>query len=133
MRRTIAVIVLIAAAPAAATKATPPLPSEVRVDVPQDLGPQQVVVLTREFPVGGSSGWHQHPGIEIGHVLSGVTEMHTEGVTRRYTAGETFVVPREVAHNGINVGQEPTRIAITYLVDKDAPLRSDVPDLHTGP
>lgn len=129
MLRTIAVVVVIAAAPAAAVQPAPP-PSEVRVEVPQDLGPQQVVVLTREFPVGGASGWHRHPGVEIGQVLSGITEMQTDGAKRRYAAGETFVVPRGVAHNGVNVGREPARIAITYLIDKDAPLRSDAEDPH---
>ena len=126
MRRTVAAIVLAALSLAAA-----PAPAETRVEVPGDLGPQQVVVLIREFPVGGSSGWHRHPGVEIGQVLSGVTEMRVEGAARLYSAGDTFVVPRGVAHNGVNVGPVPARLAITYLVDKGAPLRSDAADPGT--
>jgi quercetin dioxygenase-like cupin family protein len=130
MYRTAALILLIAAAPATATEPSPPVPAETRVDVPEGLGPQQAVVLTREIPVGGASGWHRHPGIEIGQVLSGVTELRTLQESRRYAAGETFVVPRGVVHNGVNVGEVPSWIAITYLVDMGAALRSDAPDPH---
>ena len=47
-------------------------PQETHVDVPRGHGRQEVVVLERIFPVGGSSGWHVHPGIEIGRVVAGV-------------------------------------------------------------
>ena len=76
-------IVLTGAAPA------PPAPQVlVQAEVPQDHGAQAVTQLIRIFPVGGSSGWHTHPGIEIGHVLSGVTEMRlADGTRHRYAAG----------------------------------------------
>jgi quercetin dioxygenase-like cupin family protein len=128
MRRSIGILALLACGSAAAA----PPQGEVRVEVEHSRGPQQVVVLTREFPVGGSSGWHRHPGVEIGQVLSGVTEMRTAEGVMLYAAGDTFVVPRGVAHNGVNVGEEPARIAITYLVDKDAPLRADAIDPNAG-
>ena len=103
-------------------------PAETHVDVTRRHGAQEAVVLEREFPVGGESGWHVHPGIEIGHVVSGVTEMRTAtGEARRYGPGETFVVPRGVVHNGVNVGDVPARLVITYVIDKDAPLRRSVP------
>lgn len=104
-------------------------PGAVRVDLPHDQGAQEAVVLERTFPVGGSSGWHTHPGIEIGHVVTGVTELRTPGAPpRRYGAGETFIVARGAAHEGVNVGDEPARLVITYLIDKGAPLRAGVPD-----
>lgn len=104
-------------------------PGETRVSVPEDHGPQEVAVVAREFPVGGGSGWHAHAGIEIGRVVSGVTEMRLEsGEVRRYAAGETFVIPRGVVHNGVNVADVPARLVVTYLLDRGAPLRSDAPD-----
>lgn len=115
---------------AAATAAAPPPPSQTVVEVPQDRGAQDATVLQRVFPVGGASGWHTHPGYEIGHVVSGVTEMRTADGVRRYRAGETFVVPRGVVHNGVNIGNVPAVIVITYIVDRGAPVRSDVPDPH---
>lgn len=105
-------------------------PTETHVDVPQGKR-QEVVVVERVFPVGASSGWHTHPGIEIGRVVSGQTEMRTaDGAVRRYAAGETFVIPRGMVHNGVNVGTEPARLVITYLIDKGAPIRAEVPEPH---
>ena len=30
----------------------------------QDKGQQEVQVVKRTFPIGSSSGWHVHPGVE---------------------------------------------------------------------
>lgn len=115
---------------ASATAAPAPLPQETSVEVPQDRGPQDAIVLERVFPIGGASGWHTHPGYEIGHVVSGVTELRTAEGAARYRAGETFVVPRGVAHNGVNVGNVPVSLVITYIIDRDAPTRSNAPEPH---
>ena len=50
--------------------------------------------------------------------------------TRRLRPGDSFVVARGVAHNGVNLGKEPARLVLTYMVDKDAPLRTSVPAPH---
>lgn len=116
-----------AAAPLPAGTAPPVAPTVVQV--PADRGPQDAVVLERVFPVGGQSGWHTHPGYEIGHVVSGETEMRTAQGVVRYKAGETFVIPRGTVHNGVNPGGAPTVLVITYLVDRGVPVRSDAPAL----
>jgi len=98
-------------------------------DVPQDHGPQAVSQLLRTIPIGGSSGWHRHPGIEIGHVLSGVTDMRlADGSSLRHVTGESFVIPRGVVHNGVNAGKEPLLLVVTYITDKGTPVRIDMPD-----
>src|SRR5579872_2259469 len=103
----------------------------VQYEVPQDKGAQQVTVLTREFPVGGSSGWHTHPGVEIAYLIAGEMSLEESGrPTRRLVAGESFMVPRGVPHNGANLGTVPARLVITYVVDRDAPLRTPVPAPH---
>jgi quercetin dioxygenase-like cupin family protein len=114
---------LAAAALAASAPAT-----IAELDVPQDHGMQHVTVLVREFPVGGSSGWHRHSGVEIAHLLAGEMTLEQAGQpTRVLHPGDSFSVPRGLAHNGANVGKAPARLVITYLVDKDAPLRAPVP------
>jgi quercetin dioxygenase-like cupin family protein len=123
-------LALFACATAAAVQPAPRAPAPnppavVREEVPQDAGPQDVHVLTREFPVGGSSGWHTHPGVEIGYVLEGETEMRgAGGEPRIYRAGQIFTIPRGMVHNGVNVGQGPARLVITYVTDRGADLRS---------
>ena len=126
-----AVAAALLAAPLAAATPAPPPPMDVHVDVPQDKGPQHVNVLIREFPIGGSSGWHVHPGVEIAYLISGEMSLEEERKpTRRLRPGDSFVVARGVAHNGVNLGKEPARLVLTYVVDKDAPLRTMVPAPH---
>ena len=126
----LAAALAIALSSAAAPPATPAgAPAPVMVPVPAAPGPQEVRVLTREFAVGGSSGWHTHPGVEIGHVIAGVTEMRSaDGPPRRYGAGETFVIARGTVHNGVNAGDVPARLVITYVTDQGQPVRADAAD-----
>lgn len=111
-------------APASALPAPVPIAS---VDVPHDKGAQEVHVVRREFPRGGASGWHVHPGVEIAYVVSGTMALDMAGQPRRILrAGDSFAMPRGVAHNGLNLGKVPARLLITYVVDKGAPVRSPV-------
>jgi quercetin dioxygenase-like cupin family protein len=96
------------------------------LDVPQDKGPQQVIVQVREFDPGASSGWHVHPGVEIAVVESGEMEMVTAGGVRRLGPGDSFQMPRGTAHNGVNPGSVPARVVITLVLDKGAEPRQSV-------
>lgn len=128
MRKSLVLASIIALpALAAAPVIAPPL-FDVRVPVPRDQGPQDVQMLQREFPVGGSSGWHTHPGMEIAYLISGEMLLRRAGAPPRVMKpGEHFVMPRGVAHSGFNVGREPARLVVTYVVDRRAPVRSEVP------
>lgn len=118
---------LLAATPAAPAVLPPPAPLST-FDVPQDKGAQEVQVVRRTFPVGGSSGWHTHPGVEVAYLLSGEMLLEMAGQPpRRLRAGESFTMPRGVAHNGTNRGKVPAMLVITYVFDKGAPPRTAVP------
>lgn len=124
-----AVLAFASAAAGAQAAPAPPPPPPVLLEVDARAAPQEVRVVPREFAVGGSSGWHTHPGVEIGHVVSGITEMRAaDGAPRRYGAGETFVIPRGTVHNGVNAGDVPARLVITYVTDKGQPVRTDAAD-----
>jgi quercetin dioxygenase-like cupin family protein len=116
---------LLAAAPLLLA-AAPPITHEV-FDVPQDKGAQQVIVQSREFDPGSSSGWHVHPGVEMATVISGTVELVTAGGVRRLGPGDSFQMPRGQAHNGVNPGSEPARVMITLVIDKGAAPRQSVP------
>ena len=128
-RLTIAVVLVAALAGAAPPPAPPPAPLPIATfDVPQDKGVQQVLVIRREFPVGSSSGWHVHPGVETAYLLSGTMSLEMAGHAKMIQhPGDTFTVPRGVAHNGTNIGRIPARLLITYVVDKGAAVRTAVP------
>ena len=121
---------LAAAAATAQPVAAIPLPPPVAIatfDVPQNRGVQEVLVVRRMFPVGSSSGWHAHPGVEVAYLLSGEMLLEMEGqAPRRMRTGDTFTMPRGVAHNGTNRGKVPAMLVITYTLDKGAPTRTPV-------
>jgi quercetin dioxygenase-like cupin family protein len=97
------------------------------LDVPQDKGPQQVVVQVREFAPGAQSGWHVHPGVEMAYVASGEMEMVTAGGVRRLGPGDSFQMPRGQAHNGVNPGTVPAKVVITLVLDRGVEPRQAVP------
>lgn len=125
MRNVLLLAGLLAVSPVLA-EAPPPM--DFHLDVPQDKGAQQVNTLVREFPIGGSSGWHTHPGVEIAYLVAGEMTLEQAGQpTRVLHPGDSFMVPRGLAHNGANAGKVPARLVITYVYDKGAPLRTPVP------
>jgi quercetin dioxygenase-like cupin family protein len=117
--------ILIAAAVPLLASAAPPATMQT-LDVPQDLGPQQVIFQAREFAPGAQSGWHVHPGVEMATVISGEMEIVTAGGVRRLTPGDSFQMPRGTAHNGINPGSAPAKVVITLVIDKGAEPRQSV-------
>lgn len=81
---------------------------------------------SRVFPVGGESGWHVHPGTEVAYVTVGRLELRIKGKITQLEPGDSFTVPRGVAHNGINQGTEAAQVVITLVVDKGLPPRQSV-------
>lgn len=120
-----ALALLVGVATAAAAPSSSPV-TMAQVAVPRDKGPQQVVVQTREFAGKTESGWHIHPGIEIATVVDGEIELHTAAGILKLEEGESFTMPRGVAHNGVNPQSTTTALVITLVVDKGKPMRTAV-------
>jgi len=115
----------------AETERMRPGPMQVEKEIPADAGTQIVHVVTRDFEPGAEVPWHTHPGFEIAYLESGEMELVMDGAEpRRLTAGESFTMERGTVHGGSNPGPGPARLVITYVVDKDAPLRTpaEAPD-----
>ena len=67
---------------------------------------------------------HTHPGIELGYVAEGGTELTIEGQgALKLGAGDGFQVPTRTPHGGVN-GPARTVIISTYVVEKGKPLAS---------
>jgi quercetin dioxygenase-like cupin family protein len=93
-------------------------------DVPMSAKPQTVYILKRVFAPGDHIGLHTHPGVEITQVLYGTIQLAIKGKTGKiYHAGDSFIVPRGVIHDPINVGKDDAAVAVTYVLDKGAPLK----------
>jgi quercetin dioxygenase-like cupin family protein len=79
-------------------------------------------VLT-EIPACIESGWHTHPGEEVGHMLAGTVTMEIrDRPTLTLHAGDGFLIPPEVPHNAIDIDAETGKMLSTYAVESGKPL-----------
>jgi quercetin dioxygenase-like cupin family protein len=84
---------------------------------------RDIVQVLTEIPEGVESGWHQHPGEEVGYILRGTVEMRIDGrPTLLLPAGSPFLIPPRTPHNALDVGPGTGRMLSTYLVEADEPI-----------
>jgi quercetin dioxygenase-like cupin family protein len=84
---------------------------------------REIVQVLTEIPAGVESGWHIHPGEEVGYIVDGTVEMMVEGLpTRTLHAGDGFLIPPRTPHNAFDVGPETGRMLSTYIVEEGQPL-----------
>jgi quercetin dioxygenase-like cupin family protein len=94
---------------------------------PLSIAGREVVQVLTEIPPGVASGWHVHPGEEVGYILAGDVEMRVEGrPTMVLHAGEGFLIPPNTPHNARDVGPETGRMLSTYIVQSGQPLSTFV-------
>lgn len=94
---------------------------------PSSIEGREIVQVLTEIPAGVESGWHTHPGEEVGYIVAGTVEMSVEGgPTLHLHAGDGFLIPPRVPHNAYDVGPETGRMLSTYIVRVDEPLASFV-------
>jgi quercetin dioxygenase-like cupin family protein len=86
---------------------------------------REIVQVLTEIPAGVESGWHQHPGEEVGYILAGTVEMEINGQpTLTLRAGDPFLMPPRTPHNATDVGSETGRMLSTYIVEVGEPIAS---------
>jgi quercetin dioxygenase-like cupin family protein len=72
---------------------------------------------------GGYSGWHTHPGLLVGTVVSGTIDFYDANCQRRsFTTGQVFTENTEV-HAIINRGAVNADLSIAYLIKHKLPRR----------
>jgi quercetin dioxygenase-like cupin family protein len=88
---------------------------------------RDIVQVLTEIPAGVESGWHTHPGEEVGYILGGTVEMKIAGrESLTLNAGDPFLIPPGTAHNALDLGPDDGRMLSTYIVDPDQPLATFV-------
>jgi quercetin dioxygenase-like cupin family protein len=61
---------------------------------PSSIPGRDIVQVLTEIPVGVESGWHTHPGEEVGYIVAGTVEMAIHGrATLTLQAGDGFLIP----------------------------------------
>jgi quercetin dioxygenase-like cupin family protein len=86
------------------------------------------VLVSVEIEPGTVVARHTHPGVESAYVLEGEAELSVQGQPpRKIKAGDGFQIPPETPHGARN-GDKPSKLLVTYVVDKDKPLASPAPE-----
>jgi quercetin dioxygenase-like cupin family protein len=84
---------------------------------------REIVQVLTEIPAGVESGWHQHPGEEVGYILAGTVEMRIKDQpTLTLRAGDPFLMPPRTPHNALDLGPETGMMLSTYIVEVEEPL-----------
>ena len=79
---------------------------------------REMVQVGTLIPAGVESGWHIHPGEEVGYIVEGQVEMMVQGrATVVLQPGQGFLIPPRVPHNARDLGPETGRMLSTYLVE----------------
>ena len=84
---------------------------------------REIVQVLTEIPVGVESGWHTHPGEEVGYIVAGTVEMRIKDAdTLTLHAGDGFLIPPRTPHNALDLGPDTGRMLSTYIVEIGQPL-----------
>jgi quercetin dioxygenase-like cupin family protein len=88
---------------------------------------REVVQQMVELQPGTVVGTHTHPGEEVTVVLDGELKLDVKGKpSATLKAGQAFTVPSGVVHGASSTGRVPTKLLVTYIVEKGKPLRTAV-------
>ena len=84
---------------------------------------REIVQVLTEIPAGVESGWHQHPGEEVGYILAGNVEMRIKDEpTLTLRKGDPFLIPPRTPHNALDLGPETGMMLSTYIVEAGEPI-----------
>jgi quercetin dioxygenase-like cupin family protein len=86
---------------------------------------REVVTARADFPAGGSTGLHTHPGDEISFVAEGAVEIVMDGSSKVYRKGEAFNVIGGKPHDARAV-EGPATVIANYVIEKGKPATTPV-------
>jgi len=88
---------------------------------------REMVQVETVIPAGVESGWHIHPGEEVGYIIAGQVEMRVQGRgTIVLKPGDGFLIPPRTPHNARDLGPETGRMLSTYIVETGQPIATFV-------
>lgn len=79
---------------------------------------REIVQVLTEIPAGVQSGWHMHPGEEVGYILAGTVKMEIQGrPALTLHTGDGFLMPPRTPHNATDLGPDSGQMLSTYIVE----------------
>jgi quercetin dioxygenase-like cupin family protein len=119
-------IVLVSATAFAAEAQVPKRTILEQIDVPGS--PYTTIVALTEIEPNTTIERHIHSGTEITYVLEGGGDMFVEGNSVMHVrVGDHWQVPARTPHYLKN-GPHPTKLLVTYVLEKGKPLAIPAPD-----
>ncbi len=78
---------------------------------------RDIVQVRTEIPEGVESGWHHHPGEEVGYIVAGTVEMRIQDrPSLLLHPGDGFLIPPGVSHDAVDLGPGTGIMLSTYIV-----------------
>ena len=100
---------------------------------PSSIPGREIVQVLTEIPAGVASGWHMHPGEEVGYILGGTVQMEIEGrPTLTLDTGDGFLIPPRTPHNALDLGPDTGMMLSTYIVETNQPIATLAARSGTG-
>jgi quercetin dioxygenase-like cupin family protein len=94
---------------------------------PLSIPSHEMVQVETLIPAGVESGWHIHPGEEVGYIIAGEVETRVQGrATIVLRAGDGFLIPPRMPHNARDLGPETGRMLSTHIVETGQPIATFV-------
>jgi quercetin dioxygenase-like cupin family protein len=94
---------------------------------PSSIPGREIVQVETLIPPGVESGWHAHPGEEVGYIIAGQVEMMVHGrATVVLRPGDGFLIPPRTPHNARDLGPDTGRMLSTYIVETGQPIATFV-------
>jgi quercetin dioxygenase-like cupin family protein len=94
---------------------------------PSSIPGREIVQVETLIPPGVESGWHVHPGEEVGYIIAGQVEMMVQGrATVVLNPGDGFLIPPRTPHNARDIGPDTGRMLSTYIVETGQPIATFV-------
>jgi quercetin dioxygenase-like cupin family protein len=86
---------------------------------------RDIVQVRTEIPAGVASGWHTHPGEEVGYIVAGTVQMEIrDQPTLTLNPGDGFLIPPDTPHNALDLGPDTGQMLSTYIVEAGQPIAS---------
>ncbi len=133
--RSVFALLLVLSAPALAAEAPPAKVSPLMARALANAPGQTLTAVTVNYPPGGKSAAHRHPGSVFVYVVSGKvrSQVSTNGPAKVYGPGETFFEPQGSTHmvSENASDSEPASILAVFVAPTGATL--SMPVTHDMP
>lgn len=85
---------------------------------------EQITALHIEFAPGAETEWHRHPVASLAYIISGELEviLRETGLKKVFREGDAFAEVVNTWHYGKNIGDEPVKLVVFYIGEKDVQL-----------